>query len=226
MAEDTKIEMKIDEEIKPLKELCDKLVKMATAEMEQNPAEVDTHEMGEVIDMIYDLAKAKKEVAETCYKKKILAAMEESEYGEDYDENGPKKYYTKGMSIRTYPMTVNEYQNARDMDMPGRRYYSDGSNRDTSTSGNNSQEGGQRYYTEVYDGMGYSGRGSYDARRYYMDTKEMHRGNTAEDKEERMKGITMYLRELKPEIMDMLHDASNSERTAMKSGLQNIIAML
>lgn len=96
---ETKIEMKIDEEIKPLKELCEKIVKMATNEIEQNPS-VDTHEMYEVVDMIKDLSEAKKFVAETCYKKYILGVMEKNEddYGETWDEDGAldeegRRYY-------------------------------------------------------------------------------------------------------------------------------------
>lgn len=87
---DTKIGMKIEEEIKPLKELCEKLVKMATAELDQNPQAVDTHEMYEVVDMIKDLAEAKKDTVEACYKMTISEAMEENadEYGDTWDEDG------------------------------------------------------------------------------------------------------------------------------------------
>ena len=96
---ETKIEMKIDEEIKPLKELCEKIVKMATNEIEQNPS-VDTHEMYEVVDMIKDLSEAKKFVAETCYKKYILGVMQKNEddFMETWDEDGAwdeegRRYY-------------------------------------------------------------------------------------------------------------------------------------
>ena len=126
---ETKIEMKIDEEIKPLKELCEKIVKMATNELEQNP-NVDTHEMYEVVDMIKDLSEAKKFVAETCYKKYLLVVMEENEddFRETWDEDGA-------------------------WDEEGRRYYRgqsrDSMGRYTSRGGNRSNgRGGRRGYQE------------------------------------------------------------------------------
>ena len=57
---DTKIEMKIEEEIKPLKELCEKLVKMANSELDKGAENIETHELYEVADIIKDFTEAKK----------------------------------------------------------------------------------------------------------------------------------------------------------------------
>lgn len=141
------IEMKVEEAIKPLGELCDKLVKMATTELEQNPQQVDTHEMYEVVDMIKDLCEAKKEVTECMYKQQIMVAMDEhkDEYGETWDEEGKKFYrgqprnemgqfkYDGKPNRKGYgemiPLDVDTYRNTdpktlRDMDRHmGRMYY-------------------------------------------------------------------------------------------------------
>lgn len=99
---DTKIGMKIEEEIKPLKELCEKIVKMATAELEKGAENIDTHEMYEVADIIKDLAEAKKDTVEACYKMTIAEAMEENadSYGEEWDEDG--LIQRKGYNTRRY----------------------------------------------------------------------------------------------------------------------------
>lgn len=79
---DTKIEMKIEEETKGLKELCTKLEKRAGTWFD-DMKEVDTEEAGQVIDMIKDLCEAKEKVVKTCYYKSIVKAMEKAEEEEE-----------------------------------------------------------------------------------------------------------------------------------------------
>ena len=62
--------------MKKLCEIKDTLINLVEQQM-TNPQCVDTHEMGEVIDMIKDLA-------ETCYYVSIVEAMEDKE---DHEEN-------------------------------------------------------------------------------------------------------------------------------------------
>ena len=69
--------------------MVEKLSEFAKCELDKGIEQVDTKEMGEVIDMIKDLAEAE-------YYRKISIAMDESEYGEDYDMHGPmeeRRYY-------------------------------------------------------------------------------------------------------------------------------------
>ena len=63
--------------MKKLCEIKDTLINLVEQQM-TNPQCVDTHEMGEVIDMIKDLA-------ETCYYVSIVEAMEDKE---DHEESG------------------------------------------------------------------------------------------------------------------------------------------
>lgn len=62
---------------KKLCELKDQLVDIAAMEMAKGCLNVNTHEMGAVIDMIKDLAEAEEKCWKACYYKKIVEAMEE-----------------------------------------------------------------------------------------------------------------------------------------------------
>lgn len=61
----------------------------ATTELSKGTEYVNTKEFGDVVDMIKDLSEAEKNKMESCYYKTLIDAMEEHEYGEDYDEYGP-----------------------------------------------------------------------------------------------------------------------------------------
>ena len=252
---ETKIEMKIEEEIKPLKELCEKIVKMATNEIEQNPS-VDTHEMYEVVDMIKDLSEAKKFVAETCYKKYLLGVMEKNEddFMETLDEDGAwdeegRRYY-RGQSRDS----MGRYTSRRMRDTSGRRSYQeppyyhmmpeDDYMMDMETYKNHSakelrdldRKNGRLYYTDMGMGNGSSrgnnqGRDSREgrsgmSRRSYMESKEMHSQNTTEDKQAKMKELDKYMNELGTDIKEMVMDSSQEEKTMLKTKMQNIINTL
>lgn len=74
-----------------MKKLCklkDTLINLVEQQM-TNPQCVDTHEMGEVIDMIKDLA-------ETCYYVSIVEAMEDKEDHEESSSQTDTMYYGIG----------------------------------------------------------------------------------------------------------------------------------
>lgn len=79
MHDTTKIEMKIEEELKPLKEICDELISATKSEIKSGIQNVDTKEFGDVADAIKDFCEAKEKVVKTCYYKYILSQMEKSE---------------------------------------------------------------------------------------------------------------------------------------------------
>lgn len=85
MAEETKIGIKLEEETKPIKKMCEKLMDSVNHELDKGIENVDTKELGEAIDMIKDLYEAKKEMYEACYYKQIMEAMEEHDF-EDEEE--------------------------------------------------------------------------------------------------------------------------------------------
>ena len=85
---------------------------------------------------------------------------------------------------------------------------------------------GRMYYTEPsmnYD-SGSHMESRYDmAKRNYTESKELHRGNTAEDKEHKMKELEKYMREIGSDIAEVISDASSEEKALLKQKLQVIM---
>ena len=96
-----------------LKKICETLVSRVNAEIANGLENVDTMEMGQVMDMIKDLKEA-------MYYGKITEAMEESERREAPAE-GERMYYGRGRRMyREMP------EQDRDMDLSsGRMYYTE-----------------------------------------------------------------------------------------------------
>lgn len=84
--------------IKSLEKIECKLIEAVEMEFAKGVENVDVDEAGKVIDMIYDLAKAKKNCFEAEYYKTVNEAMEEKE------EEGEERYgYTRFLPKRTMP---------------------------------------------------------------------------------------------------------------------------
>lgn len=92
-----------------------------------------------------------------------------------------------------------------------RRGYEDGY-RDGESRGRS--QGGRRDGREGRSGQ---------SRRSYMETKEMNKGNTPQEKQEKMKELEKYMGELGSDITEMISDASNEEKTMLKSKLQTLV---
>lgn len=54
------------------------------------------------------------------------------------------------------------------------------------------------------------------SRRSYMETKENHSGNSAEEKQHKMKELEKYMSELGTDITEMISDASNEEKHCLR----------
>lgn len=211
-------------DIKNMHEMIEMLVGCAKAEFDKKGIDqIDAKEMGEVTDMIKDLAEAQ-------YYRTLVEAMDESEYGLDYDEDGPmeeRKYYrgqprdSRGryMSRRgrrgyeeRMPEIYMDDEWQRDMDRDhGRMYYAGGA-RDM---------GGGNYSSRNQQ----SGRAG-ESRRGYMETKEMHKGNSPEEKQAKMKELERYAKDLAEDVTEMISDASPEEKTMLKSKLQMLITKI
>ena len=171
-----------------------------------------------------------------CYDKdyNIVEAMKEAENEdnmraiemyEDYPERrfydhyrysdgrlAPKGHgtYQRGYSEPYYHMTPEMY---RDMD----KYTRD-----------------RMYFTET----GIDGRGTgmhdtkmsesnYDrAKRNYTETKEMHRANTPQDKEAKMRELEKYMKELSADITDLMSGMSQEEINMAKSKLTTLVSKM
>lgn len=167
-----------------------------------NLQNVDTKELGEVVDMIKDLEEA-------MYYCSIVKAMEESKEKEKYQMSPQSQMY--------YP----EYP--RDMDRGGgRMYYSgDGASSNSrgsngsNSNGNNARGGGSRGYMEMYpeymEMRDHKEGRSPMSRKTYMEGKQMH-----QSKETQMKELEKYLQELSQDVTEMIQDASPEEKQMLQ----------
>ena len=217
--------------IKHIHETLERLSEIACAETSKSIECINTCELGAVIDMIKDLAEAE-------YHSHIVKAMKEAEEDEEaeekymlktlkdeYGEDDGKRYYDmwryksgrfapKGRGTRRgyidmpYHMTPDMY---REHDP---EYYRDMDRRE-----------GKMYYTEPITMSGIrdhrEGKSGI-SRRTYMEAKEMHRGNTPDDKQHKMKELENYMGELSSDITEMINDASAEEKSLLKTKLQTL----
>lgn len=217
--------------IKNIHCIIEKLAETTKVELDKGIENVDTKEMGEVADIIKDLAEAE-------YYAKISKAMDEAEYGEDYDYMGAydeheRKGYRgqrrdsrgrymsrRGYESRMMPeMRWEDMEYERDMDRPyGRMGYSGSNTTSGSSMGGNSNMG----YSESNGGQ-YSSRMQRDSRegrsgqmrRGYMESKEK-----GADKQQKMKELEDYMKELSSDVTEMIGDASPEEKAMLKNKMQ------
>ena len=232
-------------DIKRMHDMIETLTECAKHEFDKGIENIDTKEMGEVIDMIKDLAEAE-------YYRKISVAMDEAEYGEDYDYMGaydehkrkgyrgqPRDSKGRYMSRRsgrrgyeepmyhidpeTYHMYPPEYWRDMDKEM-GRMYYGG----DTGTSANashnmsgmthgTSTRGTDESHTTHAMRDSKEGRSGMK-RKGYMDSKEM-----GKDKGEKMKNLEEYMKELSMDVTEMIEGASPEEKNLLKQKMQMLM---
>lgn len=190
-------------DVKMMHEMIEKLTECAKYELDKGVEAVDTKEMGEVTDIIKDLAEA-------MYYRTLTEAMKDSEYGEDYDEYGPmddgRRGYRgqprdsmgrfrsrrgrggrRGYEEPIYHMTPDMYRQMpidweRDMDREGmgRMYYSgSGSSGQSSGGSSGGNMGGSSMGSSGGGSRGYSdgNYGGNDDNRGGRDSREGRSGN-------------------------------------------------
>ena len=191
----------------------------ASTELAKGTDQVNTREFGDVVDMIKDLTEAEKNKAEACYYNTLVNAMEESKYGEDYDEYGPMErrgYNRMGYNGRGYMGSRRNYPMRDGMmyqeDMYGRMGYSNGAYGGGSRgSSSNSQPSNSRY--------GYS----YDN---YMRNRRNYSSTDPEDKQERMKMMQEYSNDLVGSLSKVMEDVSPEEKQMLKNNLNKIMSAM
>lgn len=102
------------EKLKDLSEIKHDLIDAVKAEVAKGLKEVDTEELGEVVDMIKDLAEAEKACIEACYYETVTDAMTEEDGGErrGYDRwrYASGRYAPKGRGTYGYtPMHMGNW---------------------------------------------------------------------------------------------------------------------
>ena len=204
----------------------------------------DLVELGMWTDIIKDLVCYDKD-------KKIIEAMDEAEESEEamkyiemYEDYPRKGYrgqhrdsrgrYMSNRGRRGYEMPMmmydedwDEMERMRDIDRnSGRMGYSSGGSSvgGLSSSGMNSgsmsSSGGNRGYS---DGGRENSESRYDrARRGYEESKAMHKDNSSESKQIKMKSLEDYTKELASDITDMVQDMSAEEKNLLRTKLQTL----
>lgn len=188
-----------------LKKMCEKLEGCAMMELAKDKCDVDTHELGEVFDMI-------KDIKEAIYYGSITEAMEDAEYGGDYDYKGvtPKKakYYTsrrrdsRGRYMYTEPMMADDmgedYTKGGDTSME--RYYNNGG-----MPSNRSGNMNHRYYTDS------------KIMKHWYEHKDMG------DENMKLEGLEKDLKAISEELTSMVGEMSNAEKQMLRTKMQNIV---
>ena len=196
---------------------------------------------GQNLDDLKDFTEIAKNIA--CFDKdyRIVEAMEKSEDNEDimrmieqYEDYPDRRYYDayryangrfapKGRGTRRgyeeppyyhmYP-EYDERERMRDMDRDdrGKMYYSEPA---SNVSGSNNMS---RNYSES----------SYDkAMRNYTETKELHSGNTQEDKEHSMKALDKVLKEISDAINNIVSkNATTEEKNLLITRLSTLVSKI
>jgi len=222
--------------IKRIHEMLECLTEVAKTQLDKGASCVNTDEMGKAVDMIKDLTEAE-------YHALIAKSMEEYEeeekeaekfrlhlfekrFGEDegrrfYDHyryaNGrfaPKgsgtyrRNYTPYLGSSSFMPEWNDNEpmsqrRMRDMDRnDGRMYYTEPS-----------YQGSNREYSES----------RYDkARRMYTESKELHKANTQTDKDQKMKDLENYFKEISEDLTDVISDATAEEKAMLRTKLTGL----
>ena len=222
-------------DIKRMHDMIEKLSECAKSEFDKGIESVNTDEMGKVTDMLKDLAEA-------MYYRTLTNIMEESDvedalgmldrrFYDNYRYKTTGRYAPKGrgsyVGRRGYEEppymhmmnredlqdwdSMSERERMRDLDRAsrGRMYY-------TETEPMR-KDGGMRDSREGRAGM---------MRKGYMETKEMHKGSTPQDKEANMHSLEEYLKELSEDLTGLLSEMTPEERQMAKTKITTLAAKM
>ena len=201
---------------------------------------------GQNLDDLKDFTEIAKNIA--CFDKdyRIVEAMEKSEDNEDimrmleqYEDYPDRRFYDNYRYMRTgkyAPKGKGSYIGRRGyIEPPYLHMYPDYSDYDDMgklTDMRDMDRGiGRMYFTEPVSGTTSSDmempESNYDrAKRNYTETKEMHKNNTPDDKEHKMKALDGYIKELGGDITQLIGDMTAEERNLMRTKLSTLVSKL
>jgi hypothetical protein len=210
-------------DIMRMHDMIEKLSECAKCEIDKGIENIDPYEMGQVTDMMKDLAEA-------MYYRTLMKSMEESSADETMEMferlgDGRRFYdnyrYSNGRFAPKGRGTRRGYDEPPYFHMTPEMYRGMEHDRDID------RNYGRMYYTEpATSGMNMTESGYDKAKRHYTETKEMHKANTAEDKEHKMKSLENYMKELSGDITELLTDMTAEERTMLKSKLSTLVSKM
>ena len=210
-------------DIMRMHDMIEKLSECAKCEIDKGIENIDPCEMGQVTDMMKDLA-------ESMYYRTLMKSMEESSADETMEMferlgDGRRFYdnyrYSNGRFAPKGRGTRRGYDEPPYFHMTPEMYRGMEHDRDID------RNYGRMYYTEpATSGMNMTESGYDKAKRHYTETKEMHKANTAEDKEHKMKSLENYMKELSGDITELLTDMTAEERTMLQSKLSTLVSKM
>lgn len=210
-------------DIMRMHDMIEKLSECAKCEIDKGIENIDPCEMGQVTDMMKDLAEA-------MYYRTLMKSMEESSADETMEMferlgDGRRFYdnyrYSNGRFAPKGRGTRRGYDEPPYFHMTPEMYRGMEHDRDID------RNYGRMYYTEpATSGMNMTESGYDKAKRHYTETKEMHKANTAEDKEHKLKSLENYMKELSSDITELLADMTAEERTMLKSKLSTLVSKM
>ena len=177
--------------------VIEKLSEVIENEFSNGAECVDTCEMGAAADIYKDLNEAE-------YYATLVKSMNEASTDEVMamlGRYGGKRYYN-GKDEPPY------YHYPRYIDrISGRMYYSEP--------------------IEKTEKIIEKSESEYDrAKRHYTETKELHKGNTPEDKESKMKSLDGYMKELTTDITHFLGDMTAEEKNLLRTKLSTLVSKI
>ena len=205
-----------------LKTIQEQLIAQIQAQM-SDLKKVNTKELGEVIDMVKDIAEAEYYCE---IKKQMEAEKEKVSSNNNY-------YYTE----RYYP--TSEYYRDMDRTRYGRMYYPENSNNmsssgsNTSSSSSNSNgNNNTSYYSEHYP---FQKDSSYTERDYPIQLRDEREGKSPMkrkmymesksnnmDSSKSMKELEIYMQDLTSDMMELLEKASPEEKAIVQKKINTL----
>ena len=208
------------------------LTEKTLSELDKGIENVNVEEMSEAVDMIKDLCEAE-------YRAVIVKAMkkadeEEEEYDKEllrtlkaeYGEEGGRRYYDayRYANGRFAPKGKGTYRRGYE-EPPYYHMYPEYDERERMRDMDRDDRG-KMYYSEPTMSSGMK-ESNYDrAKRNYTETKELHKGNTQEDKEHKMKSLDGYIKELGSDITQLIGDMTAEERNLMRTKLSTLVSKI
>lgn len=195
-------------DVSRMHDMIEKLSECAKAELDKGTEHIDADEMGKVTDMLKDLAEA-------MYYRVLTEEMGEDSGRHFYDDY---RYKTTG---RFAPKGKGTYVGRHGYEEPPYWHMTPEMYRDMDKSY------GRMYFTEPVTMDSGRTESRYDtAKRHYTETRDMHRENTKEDKEHKMKALDEYIKELAGDITDMIDGMTAEEKALAKSKLSTLVTKM
>ena len=211
-------------------DMLEEVSEVASTELAKGSDKVDTEEFGEVVDMIKDLTEAEKNKWQSCYYKAVVDAMENADYGSDYDWQGMIDEDRSGYG-RSGRMGYNRTRDSRgryaygngnrmgyDQMMEDPRYieYADG----RMGYSNGAYGGGRRNQYSSSGNMGSRYGYSHDE---YMEKKHAMKGNDPETMKKRTNMINEHMDDMYEMFKEEVQDLTPEEKQMWKAKLNRII---